>query len=59
MRNIRTVLSLPFVGLFYLSMSAAARFAWVANLVAGEGGIVTFIATDGDTGEETHNVGQR
>jgi hypothetical protein len=51
MRKIRTVLSSPFVGMFYASIALTGFIAWIANLVAGYDGIIQYGAVDRNTGE--------
>lgn len=44
MRNLRTVLSLPLVGIFYGLIYLTGFVAWLANGIAGHDGIVKYRA---------------
>lgn len=56
MRNLRTVLSMPFVGVFYCMIYATGFVAWLANCVAGYDGIIKHRAVDESTGDDLFDV---
>jgi hypothetical protein len=56
MRNFRTVLSLPFVGVFYGLIYATGFVAWIANAVAGDEGVIKYQPVDESTGDALFTV---
>jgi hypothetical protein len=56
MKKFRTILAWPFLGAFYASIMLTGFIAWIANGIAGYGGLVAFNAIDVATGEDVVNV---
>lgn len=56
MRKFRTILSMPFVSMFYASIALTGFIAWIANLIAGYDGIIEFGAVDNNTGNTVVDV---
>jgi hypothetical protein len=56
MKKFRTILALPFLGAFYALITLTGFVAWIANGIAGYGGLVAFRAVDVDTGGDFVNV---
>lgn len=56
-RNIRTVLAMPFVGVFYGLIYLTGVVAVWANIVAGEDGIIAYRPVNESSGDDLFTVG--
>lgn len=57
MRNLRTVLSMPLVGVFYGLIYLTGFVAWLANGVAGYDGIIQYRPVDENSGDDLFDIG--
>jgi hypothetical protein len=56
-RQIRTILALPFIPMFYGAVYVAGAVAWLANIIAGDEGLIQFRAANLANGEDLVDEG--
>jgi hypothetical protein len=51
MKSFRNILAMPLVGAFYASIALTGFIAWLANIIAGYDGLISFNAENETTGD--------